>query len=93
MPATASRLVELAAPTRSGPSPQTHPAARLGLVGESRCVAPDPFEDLSDVLRILTAEVLEGKRIVCIEVAAELDPVFRSQRAIDLEGLARPALM
>jgi len=29
MPATASRLVELAAPTRSGPSPQTHPAARL----------------------------------------------------------------
>lgn len=38
---------------------------------------PDLFEDLCDVLRIFTAEVLEGKRIGCIEVAAELDPVCR----------------
>lgn len=44
------------------------------------------------MLRILTAEVLEGKRIGCIEVATELDPVFRSQWAIDLEDLARPGL-
>ena len=44
------------------------------------------------MLRILTAKVLEGKRISCIEVAAELDPVFRFQRAIDLEDLARSGL-
>lgn len=44
------------------------------------------------MLRVFTAEVFEGKRIGCIEVTAELDPVFRSQWAIDLEDLARPGL-
>lgn len=67
-------------------------AARSGFAAELQGVAPDPFEDLSDVLRILAAEVLKGERIGCIEVTAELDPVFRSQRAIDLEDLARPGL-
>lgn len=74
--------------TQSGHFPQTHPVAKLDLVSELQYVTSDPFEALSDVLRIFTAEVLEGKRIGCIEVAAELDPIFRSQRAIDLEDFA-----
>lgn len=41
------------------------------------------------MLRIFNAEVLKGQRVSCIEVAAEIDPVFRFQRAIDLEELAR----
>ena len=41
----------------------------LGLVGELRCVAPDPFEDLTDVLRIFTAEVLEGQRIQALNMS------------------------
>lgn len=61
-------------------------------VSNLRRLAADPFEDLFDVLRILPAEVLEGKRIGCTEVAAELDPVFRFQRTIDFEDLPRSGL-
>jgi len=39
---------------------------------------------------IFTVEVFEGKRIGGKEVAAELDPVFGSQRAIYLEDFVRP---
>jgi hypothetical protein len=49
---------------------------------------PYPFESLVDVLRVFTAEILKGKRVGCVEVAAKIDPIFRFQWAIDLEELA-----
>lgn len=55
-------------------------------------MAPDPFKNLGDMLRIITTEVLEGKRISCVEVAAEIDPLFHFQWAIDLEDFTRPGL-
>ena len=39
----------------------------FGIVAELRCMVSYPFDALSDVLRILTAEVLDDKRIGCIE--------------------------
>lgn len=69
---------------------QTHAAAMLGFAGEFRRLPSDPFENLSGVLWIFTAEVFKGKRVSCIEVAAEIDPVFRFQRAINTEETIFP---
>lgn len=63
-----------------------------GFVEKLRRAAPDPAQDLIDVPRILTAEIFKSKRICCIEVAAELNPILRSKRAVDLEDLVRSGL-
>ncbi len=44
------------------------------------------------MLRIFTAEVLEGQPIGCVEVSAEIDPVVRFQRAINIEDFSRAGL-